>query len=167
MVRKKVEGDEEQRRAAGRAAHRAGESPSARGATTGASKQRTHLTDRSTRTHEERLATPHKGKQRWQGEQARAAGAPSGPEKTESAFAGRGRPAYTDDHEVLFRALVEAEEAHGGGAALDEIARIARISHEKARVLMHDLVTTHRLARQVPDTGRTDLGPLYEVRPGG
>jgi hypothetical protein len=40
MVRKKVEGDEDQRRAAAREAERAGERPSARGAMTGASKQR-------------------------------------------------------------------------------------------------------------------------------
>jgi hypothetical protein len=40
---KEMEGDEDQRRAAARAAHRAGEEPSALGVTTGASKQWHHL----------------------------------------------------------------------------------------------------------------------------
>ncbi|MEU2791441.1 hypothetical protein [Streptomyces sp. NPDC007100] len=61
MVRKKVEGDENQRRAAAREARRAGEAPSARQATTGASKQRAHEPEKA--SHEEKLATQHRGKQ--------------------------------------------------------------------------------------------------------
>ncbi|MGK5531598.1 hypothetical protein ACSNOC_13505, partial [Streptomyces sp. URMC 129] len=43
MVRKKMEGDEDQRRTWAREAERVGERPSGRGTTTGASKQRTHV----------------------------------------------------------------------------------------------------------------------------
>ncbi|NJQ00342.1 hypothetical protein [Streptomyces zingiberis] len=161
MVRKKVEGDEEQRRAAGRTARRQGTSPSSRGVTTGGSKQRTHLTDRAAPSHDERLATRHRGKQRWE-----PAPAPPGPDRARSLFAGRGHPAYTDEHETVFRALAEAEEAHrGAGVPLDEVARYAGLPRERTRDLLHDLVVTHRLAAKVPDREPPDLGPLYEVRP--
>ena len=63
MVRKKVEGNEEQRARAARKARRAGRSPSAEHVTTGASKQRSHLQDRSTMRHRDRLESIHQGKQ--------------------------------------------------------------------------------------------------------
>ncbi|RJL31777.1 hypothetical protein D5H75_18980 [Bailinhaonella thermotolerans] len=63
MVRKKVEGDEQQRRKAARQAREAGKSPSAEGVTTGASKQRHELPRNDPHHHRERLASIHRGKQ--------------------------------------------------------------------------------------------------------
>ncbi len=60
MVRKKMEGDEDQRRRKARDAREQGVAPSAAQVTTGASKQRHHVEDKS---HEERIETIHQGKQ--------------------------------------------------------------------------------------------------------
>ncbi|GGQ01638.1 hypothetical protein [Streptomyces roseolilacinus] len=62
MVRKKREGDQDQRREAALEVERAGEQPSGRGTTTGVSKQRMHKA--ASASHEERTATPHRGEQR-------------------------------------------------------------------------------------------------------
>src|SRR5690349_3261845 len=64
MVRKKVEGNEDQRRAAARQARREGKAPSAQKETTGASKQRSHRPRHE--SHEEKVAAIHQGKQGWQ-----------------------------------------------------------------------------------------------------
>jgi hypothetical protein len=61
MAGKKMEGNEEQRRAKAREARREGEAPSARGATLGASKQPRHLPDDE--DHAEKLRSIHEGKQ--------------------------------------------------------------------------------------------------------
>jgi hypothetical protein len=63
MVRKKVEGDETQRRHAAREARKSGDSPSAENVTTGASKQRHSRPKSEPHHHEERLASIHRGKQ--------------------------------------------------------------------------------------------------------
>lgn len=62
MVRKKMEGNEQQRRAAAHRARREGDSPSARKQTLGASKQRAHQPRHE--PHEEKMAALHQGKQR-------------------------------------------------------------------------------------------------------
>ena len=63
MVRKKVEGDEAQRRKKAREARAAGSAPSARQASTGASKQRHSLPKHQPHHHTERLKSVHRGKQ--------------------------------------------------------------------------------------------------------
>jgi hypothetical protein len=63
MVRKKTEGDETQRRAKARAARAKGKAPSAVGATTGASKQRTDK-GRHRGSVLDRLTSRGKGRQR-------------------------------------------------------------------------------------------------------
>lgn len=63
MVRKKMEGNEQQRSHAARAARRRGRSPSEERVTTGASKQRSHLPDKRSVSHEEKLGSIHQGKQ--------------------------------------------------------------------------------------------------------
>jgi hypothetical protein len=123
MVRKKVEGNEEQRRAAARRARREGETPSVRKETTGASKQRSHLPRHE--SHETKLAAVHQGKQEWQA--SREAGAdlrdPAAREP-ERSFAGGESADYTAAHERVFSALTDAQRAHGGeGVYLDEVAR--------------------------------------------
>ncbi|MEU0084469.1 hypothetical protein [Streptomyces sp. NPDC006274] len=163
MVRKKMEGDEEQRRAAAHEAERAGQSPSAEGTTTGASKQRTHMPHRSTLTHEEKTAPIHRGKQGSRTGDSATRAAPA--EKTEPAFRGRGRD-YTEDHEQLFRCLVRVQQEHGGeGAHLDEIARAAGRTPDETRPLLHDLVVTHRLVTELGGSDTPDLGPRYEAKP--
>ncbi|SFD15060.1 hypothetical protein [Streptomyces aidingensis] len=162
MVRKKVEGDEDQRRAAAHAAEKAGEQPSSRGETTGASKQRTHRPHRSTLTHEEKTASVHRGKQRseressWGTRPSTAGG---------RSFTGRGTPEYGPDHERVFQALAAAEDQHGGeGVYLPEVARLAGLPLEQVRALMHDLVTVHGLATELQGADRPDLGPRYESK---
>jgi hypothetical protein len=167
MVRKKMEGDEVQRRAAAREAHEAGEAPSARSATTGASKQPTHLAGHSARTHEQRVGTRHRGKQEWRaGDLAeRDVKDPTG-QGPERSFTGRGRPGYSERHEQVFQSLTAAQERHGGEAVhLDEIARTTGLSPEETRTLLHDLTQVHRLVTELAGADQPDLGPRYEVRP--
>ncbi|GAA2464439.1 hypothetical protein [Streptomyces macrosporus] len=162
MASKKTEGDEDQKRAAAREAERAGEAPSERGETTGASKQRTHLPHRSSITHEEKLETRHKGKQgpRDTEGETRPAG------DTGPTFAGRGAPPYGEEHERVFRALT-AEEARrpGGIVHLQDVSRATGLPEERTRVLLHDLVTVHKLVTEVQESGNPDLGPRYETKP--
>ncbi|WP_059009747.1 hypothetical protein [Streptomyces specialis] len=168
MVRKKVEGDEDQRRAWAREAERVGELPSGRGTTTGASKQRTHVPHRSSLTHDEKTEPLGRGKQRQEQEEVaaeRRADRPTPP--VGRTFTGRGRPEYGADHEKVFQALGDAERRHGGEAVyVQEVARTAGLPDERTRVLLHDLVSTHRLVTELQGTDRPDLGPRYETRPG-
>lgn len=61
-----MEGDNRQRRKAARDARKAGDAPSEHGATTGASKQRTHLAGDG--DQDERLATVQRGEAKQAGE---------------------------------------------------------------------------------------------------
>ncbi|WP_395104244.1 hypothetical protein [Actinomadura sp. SCN-SB] len=63
MVRKKMEGDETQRRKRAREARAAGSSPSAEHVTTGASKQPHTRPQHERHHHAERLDSIHEGKQ--------------------------------------------------------------------------------------------------------
>lgn len=163
MVRKKVEGDEEQRRAAAHEAHRAGETPSARRATTGASKQRAHVPGRHAVGHEERMDALHRGKQQHRAEQTRQA--PQEPE-TEPRFDKRHRAEYSPEHEEVFRAVAQAQEEHDGAAVrLDEIAALSSLSAERIRTLLHDLVSVHRLVAEVQGADTPDLGSRFEAKP--
>ncbi|GCD35008.1 hypothetical protein OEIGOIKO_02749 [Streptomyces chrestomyceticus JCM 4735] len=161
MVRKKVEGDEDQRRAAAREARAAGEAPSARQVTTGASKQRTHEPEKA--AHEERIAARHRGKQGEPHEPA-----PPPPERAAplpSYGDGRG---YTSAHEETLRALTEAQAEHGGdGVYLQDIARRSGREPEETRVLVHDLVAKFRVASELQGVEDPDLGQRYEVKPRG
>lgn len=158
MVRKKVEGDEQQRRAAAREAHREGQAPSAQEVTTGASKQRTHLP--RSRPHEEKAAAVHEGKQQWPGWAGDVA-AEGGPER---AFTSH--PDYSQAHEQVFRALTEAQQEHGGEAVyLDDVARASGMPREQALDLLHDLARVHRLVTVLEQADAPDLGPRFEVKP--
>lgn len=61
MVRKQMEGDNRQRRAAAREAREEGVSPSEAGVTTGASKQNRHMKAKA--SHEEKIEAIRQGKQ--------------------------------------------------------------------------------------------------------
>lgn len=168
MVRKKVEGDEAQRRAWAREAERTGERPSAQRTTTGASKQRAHLPNRSSLTHEEKTESVHRGKQRRESREvaaARKADRPTPPRGR--TFTGREHPEYDEEHARVFQALSDAEQRHDGEAVYaQEVARTAGLPDARTRVLLHDLVTVHRLATELQGTDKPDLGPRYETKPG-
>lgn len=163
MVRKKVEGDEDQRRAAARAAHRAGEQPSAEGRTTGASKQRTHMPHSSSLTHEEKVAPIHRGKQ---GREEPATAPRRRPAQAGRPFPDRGQAEYTEIHERVFRAVADAEQAHDGeGAYLQDISRRAGLTESQTRTVLHELTAGHGLVTQLEGTDDPDLGTRYEVKP--
>lgn len=164
MVRKKTEGSEEQRRAAALEARRADELPSERQATTGASKQRTHLTGRDALDHEERTGTVHRGKQQWPPPGLTEERGEPVPDRT---FTDRTGDAYTAEHERVFGALAAAQEENGGEAVfLDVVARGAGLPQERTRALLHDLMEVHRLVTELAAPDNPDQGPRYETRPG-
>ncbi|MFI5683117.1 hypothetical protein [Streptomyces sp. NPDC051636] len=167
MVRKRTEGDERQRRAAARETHGAGEAPSARSATTGASKQRTHLSGRDSLSHEERVGTLHRGTQQWRGGDPAEPGvrdpAAQGPMRT---FAGRGHPDHGESHERVLRALGAAQERSGGeGVYLEDIAGTAGLPVDECRALLHDLTRVHRLVTELAGSDEPDLGPRFQMKP--
>jgi hypothetical protein len=161
MVGKKVEGNEDQRRAAAREARREGTTPSALKETTGASKQPGHR--RHHEPHEEKVASIHQGKQSWEETVPDPEPADDGPI---ADFSGRGGTEYTEDHARVFTALTMAQEEHNGEAVyLDVIADGASMPEEKVRTLLHDLITVQRLVTELQGTDNPDLGPRFEVKP--
>ncbi|GAA2592820.1 hypothetical protein [Streptomyces axinellae] len=167
MVRKKVEGDEDQRRKAAHKAYREEESPSARHATTGASKQRAHRAGEPSRhSRGEESPVQREGKQGHSAEAPDAAPrSPVGPERPESPFQGRGHPGYSAEHEQVFAALVTAERHSGGRPVLlADIARAADRPEGETRVLVHDLVTAHHLVTELQGSDPVE-GPRYETKP--
>ena len=158
MVRKKTEGNEEQRRTAARQAREAGISPSALQETTGASKQRSHRPTRD--PHDEKQALVHQGKQGWEG--VGAAAVPPAREAPRFPEAGE---EYTQEHERVFQAVTDAETARDGeGAYLDEVAQGAGLPRQRVRELVHDLSTVHGLV-SVVEGDQPDLGPRYIAKP--
>ncbi|MBQ0862437.1 hypothetical protein [Streptomyces sp. RK75] len=164
MVRKKVEGDEDERRSEAHKAHRVDEPASARYATTGASKQRTHRAGGSAEKDTETPAQ-RQGKVGHTATQAERRPQGVGPAESRSPYEGRGRPDYSAEHEQVFRALVTAEQQHGGEpVSLDEVSREAHMPQEKTQPLMHDLVTVHHLATELQGAEAPDLSH-YETKP--
>ncbi|MEU6533353.1 hypothetical protein ABZ869_29685 [Streptomyces sp. NPDC046928] len=167
MVRKKMEGNEDERRAAAREAAAAGENPSARNETTGASKQRTHLRHGGSVTHEDRIAAKHRGKQQWRpgdlAEEPIKDPTATGPERT---FVEGERHDYTPEHERVFQAVTAAQEEHDGDAVLlDDVARQADMPPTETRALLHDLTRVHRLVTELAGVDTPDMGPRWETKP--
>jgi hypothetical protein len=167
MVRKHMEGDEQQRRAAAQEARRIGDAPSAHGVTTGASKQRRHLPDRDSLSHEEKIGSLHRGKQQWRtGDLAEKTVRDPSAQDADRSFSGRERPDYTERHEQVFKAVSAVQEHQGGEAAyLQAIARAAGLDQEETRVLLHDLTRVHGLVTALAAGDEPDMGPRYEVKP--
>ena len=154
---KEMEGDEDQRRAAARAARRAGEEPSALGVTTGASKQWHHLRH-GEESHEERLLERHRGKQR--------SPLPPPPGRPEEQRTFEDRPEYDAEHQRVFQALEEAEAANGGnGVYLEDLARRVDLPVEETRQVLHDLAQVERLVTELEGPGDPDLGPRFTIKP--
>lgn len=164
MVRKKTEGNEDERRAAAREARQAGTAPSAEQVTTGASKQRRHVGDGA--PHEERVAGRHRGKQEWRKGDDAEADIDFGVQESVD-YGERGRQPYTEDHETAYRALAAAMERHDGEAVhLDEVAATAELPADRTRDLLHDLAAVHHVVTVLEGVDDPDLGPRYETSPG-
>jgi len=100
-------------------------------------------------------------------EQRRAAARqvrPEGTTPSAQTFAGRETSEYTAEHEQVFAALTDAQQANGGEAVyLDELARRSGQDRERTRALLHDLTEVHHLVTQLRPA---DRGLCFEVKPG-
>jgi hypothetical protein len=66
---------------------------------------------------------------------------------------------------AVYRAVAEVE-VEAGAAHLQDIARRAGLDLDRARAAVHRLLHTEpKILHEVPDTSRTDLGPVYELAP--
>jgi hypothetical protein len=66
---------------------------------------------------------------------------------------------------AVYRAVAEAEVG-AGAPHVHDIARAAGLDLERARAAVHRLLHTEpKILHEVPDTSRTDLGPVYELAP--
>jgi hypothetical protein len=66
---------------------------------------------------------------------------------------------------AVYRAVAE-REATEGPPHLQDIAREAGLSLEETRAAVHALLHSEpKILHEVPDTSRTDLGPVYELAP--
>jgi hypothetical protein len=66
---------------------------------------------------------------------------------------------------AVYRAVAEAEVAVGA-PHLQDIARTAGLDLDRTRAAVHRLLHTEpKILHEVPDTNRTDLGPVYELAP--
>jgi hypothetical protein len=164
MAGKKMEGDEDQRRAAAREARESGLEPSEAGVTTGASKQPAHLRHQDSLTHEERLAERHRGKQQGLRPQHPTAG-PQPPQAAPSEDTAGGRD-YDADHQRVFGALAEAEAAHGGDAVyVQDVADAAGLPVDRTRALLRDLVRVQKLVTELEGVDEPDMGPRFTTKP--
>jgi len=66
---------------------------------------------------------------------------------------------------AVYRAVAEAEVA-AGAPHLRDIARAAGLDVDRTRAAVHRLLHTEpKILHEVPDSGPTDLGPVYELAP--
>jgi hypothetical protein len=66
---------------------------------------------------------------------------------------------------AVYRAVAELE-GDAGAPHLQDIARRTGLSLEETRAAVHQLLHTEpKILHEVPDTSRTDLGPVYELAP--
>src|SRR3954465_11083072 len=162
MAGKKMEGDEDQRRAAAREARESGLEPGEAGVTTGASKQPTHLRHQDSLTHEERLAERHRGKQQELRPQPQAPAA----QPPEAAPPDDTVGGHDADLEHVFRALTEAQAAHGGDAVyVQDVAEVARLPVDRTRALLRDLVRLQKLVTELEGADGPDMGPRFTMKP--
>lgn len=66
---------------------------------------------------------------------------------------------------AVYRAVAEREDG-AGAPHLQDIARQAGLGLEETRAAVHELLHSEpKILHEVPDTGPTDLGPVYELAP--
>jgi hypothetical protein len=165
MVNKKVEGDEQQRRARARQARESGSTPSAELVTTGGSKQ-PHRTDHKD-PHQERLAANTRGKQ--QGSAPQPAGRPM-PNLTDQWARWRGgRPPITgsqsrtidlsEEQGQVYRAVADLE-ARGEPVYLNRVAHAVGRPELETRRILGDLLDAN-LVQEVAAPDQPDFGSQY------
>lgn len=172
-MKKQMEGNEEQRRAAAADARDDGQAPSEAGVTTGASKQRQKLSQKA--DHEDRLRNPGRGKQ--QPDQFAADPRPgSTPSRRGADDAVVGPtdgfpPRDGGDHadagdlddrdERVFRSLVALED-EDSAPTLSDIAREADIDVDDATTVMQRLINDHDLVQELG--ADPEAGHRYRVK---
>jgi hypothetical protein len=71
----------------------------------------------------------------------------------------------TGDDATVYRAVAELEDDRSA-PHLGDIARRAGLDLDRTRAAVHRLLHTEpKILHEVPDTGPTDLGPVYELAP--
>jgi hypothetical protein len=69
------------------------------------------------------------------------------------------------DDALVYRAVAELED-DSSAPHLQDIARDTGLGLEATRAAVHRLLHTEpKILHEVPDTGPTDLGPVYELAP--
>lgn len=165
MVDKKMEGDEQQRRARARRARESGGSPSASLVTTGASKQ-PHRTDPKD-PHQERLSATTRGKQQSRGPEPAAPPAPNLSEEWSRPGAARpptiGPPAknlaLSAEQGEVYQAVADLE-ANQDPSYLSRIADAVDRPVLETRRILGDLLDAN-LVQEVQATEKPDFGPQY------
>ena len=172
MVRKKVEGDEEQRRASAREARQAGQAPSAAGRTTGASKQRHHVA--GSESHSEHLEGIHRGKQqlseaprplqhREHVREDRGATVEPEPIDRPPVSVTAGGVELDAEQARVYQAVADLEARDEPGY-LQEVATAAGLPVDQTRREISALLRAD-LLREVAGAQEPDLGPRYELSP--
>jgi hypothetical protein len=71
----------------------------------------------------------------------------------------------SEDDAAVYRAVAEVEVG-AGAPHLGDIARVAGLDVDRTRAAVHRLLHTEpKILHEVPDSGPTDLGPVYELAP--
>jgi hypothetical protein len=66
---------------------------------------------------------------------------------------------------AVYRAVAEAEVG-AGAPHLQDIARVVGLDVDRTRAAVHRLLHSEpKILHEVPDSGPTDLGPVYELAP--
>jgi len=69
------------------------------------------------------------------------------------------------DEAAVYQAVAELED-DAVAPQLQDIARRTGLDLERTRAAVHRLLHTEpKVLHEVPDTSRTDLGPVYELAP--
>lgn len=168
MVRKKIEGDEQERRGRARRARAAGREPGGTQATTGSSKQRHHVS--ASARHDEKLDAVHRGK-RQLGERPRplqhtehdtGAGEPVGSPAVPAPEVRHTEAGVALDAEQtrVYQAVADLL-VHDEDTFLPRVAAAADRSQDRTRRILAAL-TRANVVRAVPD-GADDLGTRYEI----
>lgn len=166
MAGKKMEGDENQRRARARQARESGSTPSAELVTKGASKQRLRTGQKE--PHQERLAAGNRGKQ--QSPQAEPARPPT-PDPSDQwsrqqtghkPSAGRGGTINLSPEQSEVYAAVAELEAIGEPVYLSQIATAAHRPELETRRIVGDLLDAN-LIQEIAAPDQPDFGLRYAL----
>lgn len=166
MASKKMEGDEDQRRARARQAREAGSTPSAELVTKGASKQPRRTGQKE--PHEERLAAGKRGKQQSPDREPARPPAPNPTEQWSREQTGRkpsasrrGTINLSPEQDEVYAAVAELE-ADGEPVYLSRIADAAHRPELETRRIVGDLLDAN-LIQEIAAPDQPDLGLQYAL----